>query len=171
MLGWAVDLPRDLLIAERAARVAGEIVATHYARGSVAVELKLDDSPVTQADREADAAIYEILHTELPGDSILSEERPDDGTRLAASRVWIVDPLDGTRDFIARSGEFAVHVGLAVDGRAAAAAVYQPIGDRLYAAAAGGGATVTSAGQTRSLRVSQQRDPGAARIGVTRMAP
>jgi 3'(2'), 5'-bisphosphate nucleotidase len=165
------DLSAELDAARAAAVAAGAVIRRHYDAGPLAVDDKIDGSPVTRADLEANEVILAVLADRFPGDAVLSEESADDPARLNRSRLWIVDPLDGTRDFVARSGEFAVHVGLAIDGRAAAAAVYQPVGDRLYAAATGGGATVTSGGQTRALRVSQQRDPGAARIGVTRMAP
>src|SRR6185295_7654657 len=112
----------------------GQIVAAHYARGELAVESKADRSPVTQADRDASARIVDLLRAALPGDAVLSEELPDDAARLACRRVWIVDPLDGTRDFVARTGQFSVHVGLAVDGEPVVGAVYQPVTEVLFSA-------------------------------------
>jgi 3'(2'), 5'-bisphosphate nucleotidase len=150
---------------------AGAVIRRYYDAGPMAVDDKIDGSPVTRADLEANEVILGVLRERFAADAVLSEESADDRGRLQRARLWIVDPLDGTRDFVARSGEFAVHVALAIDGRAAVAAVYQPVGDRLYAATAGGGATVTSGGSTRPLAVSAQKDAGAARIGVTRMAP
>lgn len=159
----------ELAAAERIARAAGELVAAHYARGPLPVETKADQSPVTAADREANARIVELLRAAFPADWILSEEAPDDPARLAHRRVWIVDPLDGTRDFVARTGQFSVHVALAVDGAAVVGAVYQPWPDVMYAAAAGGGAWRARDGERTRLRVSATRDLGALRVGTSRL--
>jgi 3'(2'), 5'-bisphosphate nucleotidase len=159
----------ELAIAEHAARAGGEVVAAHSARGPLAVEIKPDRSPVTAADRAAGAAIAAILREAFPGDWILSEEDADDLARLDRRRVWIVDPLDGTRDFIARTGQFSVHVGLAVDGAAVVGAVYQPVSGALYAAAAGGGAWRTHGGERARIGVSRATDLGALRIGTSRL--
>ena len=161
----------ELAIAERAARAGGEVVAAWYARGPIAVETKADRSPVTEADRAAGAAIAAVLREAFPGDWILSEEEVDDPARLGRRRVWIVDPLDGTRDFIARTDQFSVHVGLAVDGIAVVGAVYQPVSGALYSAAAGGGAWRTRGGARARIAVSGVRELGAIRIGTSRMNP
>ncbi len=161
----------ELDAARAAVLAAGQVIRRHYQAGPLAVDDKVDGSPVTRADLEANEVILGVLAERFPGDRVLSEESADDPARLERSRVWIVDPLDGTRDFVARTGDFAVHVALAVEGRAAVAAVYQPVGDRLYTAIAGDGATVTTGGASRALAVSRCADPEAARIGVTRMAP
>lgn len=159
----------ELATAERAALAAGEIIAAHYARGPIAVETKSDDSPVTQADRDANARIVEILGAAFPDDAILSEELPDDAARLGRRRVWIVDPLDGTRDFVARTGQFSVHVGLAVDGEAVVGAVYQPVPNLLHAASAGGGAWRVDGAARSRLQVSTTAEIAALRIGTSRL--
>ncbi|MBX3158285.1 MAG: 3'(2'),5'-bisphosphate nucleotidase CysQ [Deltaproteobacteria bacterium] len=161
----------ELAAAVQAAREAGELIAGFYDRGGIAVETKADASPVTQADRDASERIVALLAAAFPGDAILSEEVPDDGRRLAARRVWIVDPLDGTRDFVARTGEFSVHVGLAVDGEAVVGAVYQPVTRKMFAARAGGGAWMEAAagGERRALRVSARADLPDLRVGVSRL--
>jgi 3'(2'), 5'-bisphosphate nucleotidase len=159
----------ELSIAVKAARSAGELIARHYDRGGIAVETKSDDSPVTQADRDASDAIVAQLRAAFPGDAILSEEVPDDGARLRAQRVWIVDPLDGTRDFVARTGQFSVHIALAVDGEAVVGAVYQPVTAKMFAARAGGGAWVEVGGERRSLRVSARAGLPDVRVGVSRL--
>ena len=164
-----VDLERELAIAEHAARAAGELVAMYYARGPIPIETKPDRSPVTEADREANARIIEVLRAAFPGDWILSEEVPDDPARLDHRRVWIVDPLDGTRDFVARTGQFSVHVALTVDGAAVVGAVYQPVPAAMYAAAAGGGAWRTRGGERTRLRVSAVREVAALRVGTSRL--
>lgn len=77
-------------------------------------------------DREANALILERLHAARPEDAILSEERECNGVRLSARRVWIVDPLDGTREYRERRADWAVHVALAIDGVATEGAVALP---------------------------------------------
>ncbi len=164
-----MDLGPELAIAERAAREAGELVAAYYARGSIAVDTKADRSPVTEADREAGARITRVLRAAFPGDWVLSEEEPDDPARLGRARVWLVDPLDGTRDFVARTGQFSIHVGLAIDGAAVVGAVYQPVAGVMYAAAAGGGAWRTHGGERTRLRVSSSAGIAGLRIGTSRL--
>lgn len=158
----------ELETAIRAARVAGEVIAAYYARGSVQVDVKADASPVTQADRDADAAIAEVIRAAFPEDAILSEETPDDQTRLAKSRVWVIDPLDGTRDFVERTDDFAVHVGFTVDGAVVAGAVYLPVPREMYSAAIGGGAWREVGDQRTRLEVSNARSIAKARIGISR---
>ena len=161
----------ELQIAERAALAAGEIIRAHYARSEIAVDTKADDSPVTQADRDANVAILEILRAAFPDDAIVSEETPDDAARIAKQRVWIVDPLDGTKDFVQRSGEFAVHVGLAVGGEAVVGAVYLPVVSELYSASAGHGAWRDANGARTRLRVSSTADLRALKVGTSRAYP
>jgi 3'-phosphoadenosine 5'-phosphosulfate (PAPS) 3'-phosphatase len=125
---------------------------------------------VTPADLEANALIVGGLRAAFPEDAILSEEEPDDPARLGAGRVWLVDPLDGTRDFVARSDEFAVHIALAEHGSPVVAAVAHPPTERLYAAVRGGGAARSGPEGTVRLAVSRGRPLSAWRAGVTRMA-
>jgi len=153
----------ELAVAERAARAAGEIIAGYYAQGPIAVETKPDESPVTAADKAASAAIAEILRREFPGDALLDEEQPDDAARLRAERVWIIDPLDGTRDFVARTGQFSVHVALAVGGEAVVGVMYQPVAQALFSARQGGGA------RRNGERIHVSDRCGELRIGVSRM--
>jgi 3'(2'), 5'-bisphosphate nucleotidase len=166
-----VQYGSELATAERAARAGGEVVAAHYARGPIPVETKADRSPVTEADRAAGVAIAAVLREAFPDDWILSEEDADDHARLERRRVWIVDPLDGTRDFIARTDQFSVHVGLAVAGAAVVGAVYQPVSGALFAAAAAGGAWRTRGrgGERVRIAVSRAADPAELRIGTSRM--
>jgi 3'(2'), 5'-bisphosphate nucleotidase len=136
-----MDLRRELDLAIDLARRAGERIRVLRSAG-LAVEQKADDSPVTQADREANALIVDGLRAHFPGDGLLSEELPDDGSRLTAPRVWMVDPLDGTKDFIRGRDGFSVMIGLLVDERPALGVVYQPVGDKLYFATLGQGAFI-----------------------------
>ncbi len=106
-------LQEDLEHLEAALAEAGELLA-HHARGSRAFRLKGHEDPVTAADHEVDA----LLRARLPraGEGWLSEETLDAPHRLACRRTWIVDPLDGTRDFVAGRSEYAISVGLVEDG-------------------------------------------------------
>ena len=129
---------------ETIAREAGEIALRFY--GNVTAEYKDADSPVTAADRAANEYIVKALSEAYPGDAILSEESHDSLDRLSANRVWIVDPLDGTKEFMARNGEFCIMIGLAVAGEPVLGVVYAPDRDVLYSAALSEGAWVERAG-------------------------
>lgn len=134
---------REELEAAIAAAVAGgTAVKDLYDRFAAATYQKGDGSPVTDADLAADRAIRQVLAERFPNDPILSEEVQDDRQRLASSRCWIVDPIDGTEQFIARTGEFDVLVAFTEDGRPVAVAGYQPTTGTLVAATKGGGAWV-----------------------------
>jgi 3'(2'), 5'-bisphosphate nucleotidase len=160
---------KELEVAKATAREAGAIIMRHYARPDIGVTTKVDKSPVTAADLEANAAIIAHLSAAFPDDAILTEETPDDQSRLAKRRVWIIDPLDGTRDFVARTGDFCVHIGLAADEEAVMGVVYQPTVDSLAWATRGRGAFEERGGQTRPLRASTLSVAGQIRIGVSRL--
>ena len=157
------SLEHELALAARLARAAGQCILRHRA-SPIAVERKAHDEVVTAADREADHVIRSGLAAAYPGDAIYSEEGFDDVERLAHARVWIVDPLDGTSDFIAGGDEFSVSIGLAIDGQALVGAVYNPVRDELYAGATGFGATRNGAAVTPTTIA----DPEHARITVSR---
>jgi 3'(2'), 5'-bisphosphate nucleotidase len=128
----------ELELAIGLAREAGTRILDIYA-GSFDVVDKADgQGPVTRADREADALIRRGLAEARPGDAILSEETPDDLARLDRERLWLVDPLDGTRQFVERIDEFAVMIGLAVGGEAVLGVVHLPAEDRTFAGTVSG---------------------------------
>lgn len=120
------------------ARAAGERIMTIYGR-SVAVEQKPDRSPLTEADRAAHELICARLCRLAPDIPVVSEESADPAgaAREAGSRFWLVDPLDGTKEFLSRNGEFTVNIALVMDGRAVLGVVYAPAAELLYYAAAG----------------------------------
>jgi 3'(2'), 5'-bisphosphate nucleotidase len=157
----------------RIARRAGDLVRAVYAT-PFTVELKGPDDPVTRADREANEIICAALATAFPGDAVLAEESVPasaaEVARLAAKeRVWFVDPLDGTREFAARNGEFAVMIGLAVGGRAALGVVLMPVTGEAVAGGTGIAAFAEDArGARRSLSVSAIRDLREATLLVSR---
>lgn len=151
----------------RIARGAGAIVMEVYASDfSVAYKAKSD--PVTEADKRANEYIVRALRAAFPGDGIVAEESEDISDALRGGRCWYVDPVDGTKEFVARNGEFAVMLGLAVDGEASAGVVFQPVTDKLYAGVVGQGATLQQHGAERELRVSEVSDPRELRLVVSR---
>lgn len=145
-----VELERYLVEATRLARAAGAAAMLHY--GRVGRTNKADASPVTEADRASNRVILEGLRRAFAADAVLSEEAADTGSRLGAARVWIVDPLDGTKEFLAQNGEFSIMIGLVEDAEPVLGVVYLPDGDVLYAAGRGLGAWVERGGRRLPLR-------------------
>ncbi|GIV77472.1 3'(2'),5'-bisphosphate nucleotidase CysQ [Litorilinea aerophila] len=152
------DLTAELEFACKVAREAATIVNTFYI-GSSEVRYKSDREPVTEADRSANQHIVTRVRAMYPDDGILSEESKDDLSRLEKERVWIIDPLDGTKEFIARNGEFSIMIGLAIRGRAMLGVVMQPESGLLYAGAVGHGAYLYEANERIPLRVSDVDKP------------
>jgi 3'(2'), 5'-bisphosphate nucleotidase len=120
-----MSLARELEVARAAALEAAALVQ-RYRAPNIRVDHKHEGEPVTEADIAASALIVDRLRAAFPGDAILSEEVPDDGSRLSAQRVWMVDPIDGTRDFIRGDSGYAVMIGLAIGGRPLVGVVSQP---------------------------------------------
>ncbi|MDD3824744.1 MAG: 3'(2'),5'-bisphosphate nucleotidase CysQ [Anaerolineae bacterium] len=151
-------LAHELEVARDLAHRAGQAIMAHYQQ-DVIVEYKEKREPVTIADREADHLIRTGLQVAFPGDGLLSEEAEDDPARLDKERVWIVDPLDGTTEFIDKTGEFVVQIALTVAGRPVLGVVYQPVHNLVYYGVQGQGASAEQDGRRTELHVSQQRDP------------
>jgi myo-inositol-1(or 4)-monophosphatase len=135
------SLDREMQVAREAALAAGRVIARHAQEERKSWN-KAEDSPVTLADLEANRAILDRIREAFPDDAVLSEETRDRGERRSAERVWIVDPLDGTKEFIARIPEFAVSVALAIGGEPVVGVVYEPENGECFAASRGSGATL-----------------------------
>jgi len=133
--------PIDMKALIAAARAAGEAILQVYA-GDFAVETKGDDSPLTEADRRSNAVLLTALRSQYPDIPVISEETKVRGydERRAWSACWLIDPLDGTKEFIKRNGEFTVNIALIVDGEPAAGVVHQPTTETTYFARRGHGA-------------------------------
>lgn len=135
------------------AKEAGDILLKYYKK-DIKIDTKADATDyVTIADREADEFIQSKLKELFPNDKILSEEnenRPDD----YMGRVWMVDPLDGTKYFIKHKEDFSVMIGLCVDGKPVLGVVYAPILDDLYYAEKGKGSFLVHEGKTKKLQVN-----------------
>ena len=144
----------EISVAIRAAREAGA-TALQMQAGIEAVK-KADGSPVTPGDLAADAIVRQHLTLNFPDDAILSEEEADAPLRLGNRRLWIIDPIDGTRDYITGSPEWAVQVALAVDGVLALGVLDLPAEGICLVGVPGHGAWIMDAQGQRPLRI----DPG-----------
>jgi myo-inositol-1(or 4)-monophosphatase len=124
-----------------AVREAGELALTKF-RGSFRSWTKGFDSPVSEVDIAVDDLLRRRLVGMAPGDAWLSEESVDAPQRLTARHVWIVDPIDGTRAFIAGREDWTISAALVREGRPIAGALYAPVDDLMFLATAGGGFTL-----------------------------
>jgi myo-inositol-1(or 4)-monophosphatase len=159
----------DLPLLEEAARAAGALALAHLGRAE-AREKPGGHGPVTEADLAVDRMLRAELTAARPGYGWLSEESEDGPARLAAERIFIVDPIDGTRAFVAGRRAWAHALAVAEHGRVVAAVVHLPMLGRTYAAALGGGARLNGAPIAASAREAlegaqvlasgNQMDPG-----------
>ena len=130
---------RELEVALLAVNSVRELILDVYNSDNFGVEIKEDNSPVTKADKAADKKIREILSGAFPLYSLLTEESVDDKTRLKNDYVWIVDPIDGTKDFVAKNGEFSVNIGLSYKHKAVLGVILIPVSGEIYFAVEGKG--------------------------------
>ena len=147
------------------ARLAGDAIMAVYNAGKANVELKADHSPVTEADLAAHHILAQQLSPLIPGCPIVSEE--DDASqrhRRGAGQMWLIDPLDGTKEFIARNGEFTVNIALIEQGRSVLGVVYAPAIDALYWGGAGLGAFRRVGTSTAAIQVASHATDGLCRV-------
>lgn len=150
-----------LEIAKQAALAGGEAIMAIYQTADFGVEMKADDSPLTLADKAAHNAIVKLLQT--TGLPVLSEEGKDldYDTRKNLTSFWMVDPLDGTKEFIKRNGEFTVNIALIENNQPVYGVVYSPVLDKLYAGGSlMGKALLIDKGQEVELRSVTARTLG-----------
>ena len=161
------DLTRELELARRLAREAGRLILEVYATDFQVHDKGGDEGPVTEADRRANAHIVSALRAAFPHDAVIGEESKDrpDATRF--ERVWWVDPLDGTRDFVRRNGEFAVQIGLAEEGEARLGVLFQPAVDKLWTGVVGGECVLEANGRSTVLKLGGPA-PATRRMVVSR---
>jgi myo-inositol-1(or 4)-monophosphatase len=131
----------DLELAERAARAAGEVLMSYFGRAAEGLDVKSSPTdPVSDADREAERTIHALISSARPDDGIIGEEGAH--TSAANGRTWIVDPLDGTVNFLYGMRAWAVSIALEDAQGASAGVVFNPVDDECFAAARGEGATM-----------------------------
>jgi 3'(2'), 5'-bisphosphate nucleotidase len=165
-----IDLSRAADVALEVAREASDVVMRLY-QTAFEVDYKAKDDPVTRADREANALICDRLEKSFRGVPIVAEE--SDPNAYAgfeqAGECWFVDPLDGTREFVARNGEFAVMIGLAQAGRAKLGVIVAPTWPSAYVGIVGEGAWEAAPGGSRTaIRASSRPTLEGASIVVSR---
>ena len=160
------DYSAEWAAAESAARDAGALVMELF-KGKFDVHEKSKNNPVTTADLEANRIIRETISRCFPQDGWLSEEDQDNTQRLALSRVWVVDPIDGTKEFIEGVPQFAISIAFVVDGVPKVSIVFNPAKDRFYKAAAGQGAFLNE----EVIRVTPRNDIDGALLLVSRSEP
>lgn len=166
-------LEKELETAIKLARKASVAIMKIYHEGFEIEEKFVNEyysEPVTIADKTASKIIVEGLAKVFPDDAILSEEEPDDtARRLSKSRVWIIDPLDGTKGFTEKMGDFAVQIALTKDGAPIVGVVLQPMKNLLYFAVKGEGSFMTKdGGEPQKLEVSKKSDFSDMTIAVSR---
>lgn len=148
----ASDRDTDLLLLEEAARAAGRVALTFTGPSARRWDKPDNLGPVTEADMAVNAVLEAQLTGARPDYGWLSEESTDSAARLTRDRVFIVDPIDGTRSFIEGADTWAHSIAIAERGEVVAAAVYLPVKGKLYSAAAGRGAYLNA----RPIRASRR---------------
>ncbi|GED23448.1 3'(2'),5'-bisphosphate nucleotidase CysQ [Halomonas halmophila] len=157
---FVTDNMRDRLLA--GVEAAGREVLTVYNR-TYEVETKDDDSPLTEADMAAHHALVALLETVTPEVPVLSEESGEIPfeTRRSWERYWLIDPLDGTKEFIKKNGEFTLNVALVENGDPVFGIVHAPVLDTSWIGQVGQGATKIEKGTTREIQVRALPEAGA----------
>lgn len=123
---------KELHYALLAVNSVRELILDIYNSGDIGTEIKFDNSPVTKADKAADKKIREILSEAFPLYGILTEESVDDKKRLTKDYVWIVDPIDGTKEFVAHEDEFSVNIGLSYKHKPVLGVILIPVTGEIF---------------------------------------
>ena len=152
-----MNLEKELIVAKSLALDAGKRILEIYELNEQDVMIKQGKSPVTKADLESNKIIITGIQFFFPDHGILSEETIDDKERLNKDFVWIIDPLDGTKEFIKRNGEFTVNIALTYKGRPVLGVIYAPVLDQLFYASLNKGAFVQERREKeRKINVSKR---------------
>lgn len=151
---------KELEVAKEAAVKAGFAIMDVYDNAKdMEITYKDGDMPLTAADKASNRIIVDALKREFPAYSILSEEEKDDLSRLENDYCFVVDPLDGTKEFIKRNGQFTVNIALSYQHKSVMGVIYVPVTGELYYATQGEGAYLdTEQEKGRRLRVSDCTD-------------
>lgn len=149
---WTM-LYKELDTALKAAIEASKVIMEVYTSNDLDVEIKEDNSPVTKADKAADKLIREILNKEFPNYGMLTEESVDDFSRLNKDYVWIVDPIDGTKEYVAHSGEFTVNIALAYKHVGVLGVIMIPVTGEIYYALSNEGAFYKKDASSKPIKI------------------
>jgi myo-inositol-1(or 4)-monophosphatase len=155
----------DVALLCEAARAAGEIALRYWKQEPEVWDKGGSHGPVTEADLAVNAMLADTLRAARPDYGWLSEETPDNTDRQHKRRTFIVDPIDGTRAFIAGENSFSHSLAIAEEGHPIAAAVYLPAMDRMYAAGVTGAATCNDA----PIKASDQREVAGASVVTSKV--
>ncbi len=164
VLPAAAPVPAELMRGLAEAVTESGALALQMFRDGVRTWTKENDSPVSEADLAVDARLCERLRPLAPEAGWLSEETADAPDRLGRSRLWVVDPIDGTRAFIAGLPDWTIVAALVERGHPIAAAIFAPVTEELFLATAGGGATRNGA----TLALTAKTSLDGARIAGSR---
>ena len=157
----------EIRIASTLARQAGEVIMNIYKK-DFSVSYKGTNDPVTEADQEANTLIVKGLMTAFPDDRVVAEESPLPLEAQTTGRVWYVDPLDGTKEFISRNGEFSIMIGLTLDAKTQLGVVFWPTEDQLFAGITDQEAWMEHQGIRHPLKATQTKSPQALSIVASR---
>ena len=126
-------MPNNIEIQEivKLAKQAGKIIMKHYQQSEIETSYKHDSSPVSAADLESNELICHRLEQLYPHIPIISEENKND-SQIEENMIWMIDPLDGTKSFLNKTGEFTVNIGLIIDNKPKLGVVYSPLSDMVY---------------------------------------
>ena len=152
-----MKLDKELSVALKATKLANELIMSLYNK-EYKTEIKEDDSPVTEADIKANEIIIKTLKEEFNDYGILSEEINDSLERLNKEYVWIIDPIDGTKDFIAKTDEFTVNIGLIYNHEVVLGVIGVPAKNEIYYASKGNGSYLLKDDKLTRLHVSNDDD-------------
>lgn len=145
----------ELNTALKAAQAVRQIILDIY-YSSFDIEIKSDNSPVTMADKTADEIIRKILHEQFPTYGLLTEESSDNKERLNNDFVFIVDPIDGTKDFCARNDEFTVNIGLSYKHEAVMGVIAIPVTGEIFYAVKGEGSYYLKDNKVQRIHVTDK---------------
>lgn len=132
-------LNKELEVSLIAVKKAAKVIMEVYNSNDLGVEIKDDNSPVTKADKAADEIIRGLLSSAFPQYGLLTEESVDDRSRLNKDYVFIVDPIDGTKEYVAHSGEFTINIGLSYKHEAVMGVIMIPVTGEIFYAVKGEG--------------------------------
>jgi len=154
-----MEYVKELEIAIKVAVLAGKKILPIYESNDIGEMEKADNSPITKADLVANETIISGLSEKFPEYAILSEEEKDTIARLDSEYVWIIDPLDGTKEFIKKNDEFTLKVALVRFGEPVLGVIFVPVLNELYYATENNGAFLQKDGETFSISVSDRSQP------------